>query len=74
MSEEIHSGLLQDVRDLEPPTWKVAGPDHKDKVDGGDTDGTDGGDTDGTDGGDTDGTYGCDTDGTDGGDTDGTDH
>jgi len=74
MSEEINSGLLQDVRDLEPRSYSAAGPDKKDGTDKADTDSTDGGDSDGTDKADTDGTDGGDTDGTDGGDSDGTDH
>jgi hypothetical protein len=82
MSEEIQSGLLQDVRDLDAPAYNAAAADATDGTDGqkmpgkkkGDGDGTDATDGDGTDGtGDNDGTDGGDSDGTDGGDSDGTD-
>jgi hypothetical protein len=85
MNEENNSGLLQDVRDLEPAVLAMAAdgtdggsagsmsvPDHKR---GGDSDGTDTQDSDGTDAGDSDGTdAGGDSDGTDAGDSDGTDN
>lgn len=77
MNEEINSGLIQDVRDLEP-RMATAGAD-SDGTDSaapgqkrGDTDATDA-DADGTDGADTDGTDNGDSDGTDNGDSDGTD-
>ena len=59
MSDEIQSGLIQDVRELEAFALFAAGPRDADGTDGtGDSDGTDGtGDSDGTDGtGDSDGT------------------
>ena len=65
MNEEIESGLIQDVRDLEPV------PLHAQQR--GDSDGTDTSDNDGTDSGDADGTDSSDADGTDG-DGDGTDN
>jgi len=61
MSEEIKSGLIQDVRDLEPEPLNAQKR--------GDSDGTDA-DSDGTDSGDADGTDSGDADGTDGGDGD----
>jgi hypothetical protein len=83
MSNDIESGLIQDIRNLEPNQLSSMGDgsdtgDQKKKGDtdgtDADTDGTDSGDTDGTDAGDTDGTDGGDADGTDGGDSDGTDN
>lgn len=65
MNEEIESGLIQDVRDLD------AAAIHAQQRTG-DSDGTDTQDNDGTDSGDADGTDG-DGDGTDAGDADGTD-
>jgi len=86
MSEDINSGLIQDVQDLDPAVLSASAgdtgstpggkPRDSDGTDGGgDSDGTDGtGDSDGTDKkGDSDGTDGGDSDGTDGGDSDGTD-
>ena len=88
MKEREESGLIQDVRELEPRSMSAsaadgrdggsASPDRKrgsdsDGTDGGDSDGTDSSDNDGTDGGDSDGTDSGDNDGTDG-DSDGTDH
>jgi hypothetical protein len=87
MNEEVESGLLQDVKELDAVAYATAAdgtdgartvPDQKKKgdsdgTDGTDGDGTDGQDTDGTDG-DTDGTDSGDADGTDGGDSDGTDN
>lgn len=79
MNEEIKSGLLQDVRDLEPGALAAAAADQRDSGSavpdqkrGGDSDGTDTKDSDGTDSGDADGTDKGDADGTDA-DTDGTD-
>lgn len=79
MSDEIRSGLLEDVKDLEPrsmggvsgggSTPKMTDTDRTDA----DQDGTDAGDSDGTDAGDADGTDAMDADGTDAGDADGTD-
>ncbi len=71
MSEEINSGLIQDVRDLETVTYHVGDSDRTDKK--GDSDGTDAEDNDGMDSGDADGTDSGDADGTDG-DSDGTDN
>jgi hypothetical protein len=68
MNEEIESGLIQDVRDLEPSAFAAAPGDAKDTADqkrAGDSDGTDTKDNDGTDSGDADGTDSGDTDGTD---------
>ena len=76
MNEEIESGLIQDVRDLEPAALNASPADGKDGADqkrGGDSDGTDAQDNDGTDSGDADGTDSADADGTDG-DGDGTDN
>lgn len=76
MNEEIESGLIQDVRDLEPVALNASYTDGKDAADqkrGGDSDGTDAQDNDGTDSGDADGTDSADADGTDG-DGDGTDN
>jgi hypothetical protein len=64
MNDEIESGLIQDVRDLEPE------PLHAQKSD---SDGTDA-DNDGTDSGDADGTDSGDADGTDSGDGDKSDN
>jgi hypothetical protein len=81
MNEEINSGLLQDVRDLDPRPLSASATDGTDadqKVDrdrtDGDSDSGKAGDTDGTDAGDTDGTDSGDSDGTDSGDADGTDN
>jgi hypothetical protein len=80
MNEEIESGLLQDVRELDAAAISVVAdkdgtdgtvPDQKKK---GDSDGTDGTDGDGVDTGDSDGTDSGDADGTDGKDSDGTDN
>lgn len=65
MNEEMESGLIQDVRDLDPVAIHA-------QQRTGDSDGTDAQDNDGTDSGDADGTDG-DGDGTDSGDADGTD-
>jgi hypothetical protein len=78
MNEEINSGLLQDVRDLEPALSASAADGTDGGTDGspmkkGDTDGTDAEDQDGTDATDADGTDDTDTDGTDDTDSDGTD-
>lgn len=76
MNEEIESGLIQDVRDLEPVALNASPGDARDSADqkrGGDSDGTDAQDNDGTDSGDADGTDSADADGTDG-DGDGTDN
>ena len=74
MSNDIESGLIQDIRELDPKPLSAMPGDGQDTGGQrkGDTDSTDA-DTDGTDSGDTDGTDGADTDGTDGGDSDGTD-
>jgi hypothetical protein len=75
MSEEINSGLLQDVRDLDPHALSASPADGTDGDKKADQDNTDsGGDTDGDTGGDNDGTDSGDSDGTDGGDADGTDN
>lgn len=90
MSDEIRTGLLQDVRELDPRTLSASAdadgndgsmaPGGKKKHDGdstdaSDADGTDAGDSDATDkGGDSDGSDKTDSDGTDGGDADGTDN
>jgi hypothetical protein len=81
MSENINSGLIQDVRDLDIHKMSASAADGTDadtKVDrdrtDGDTDGDKAGDTDGSDAADTDGTDGGDSDGTDAGDADGTDN
>ena len=75
MNEEIESGLIQDVRDLEPVALNAAATDQRDggkdtvppeHIRGGDSDGTDTKDNDGTDSGDADGTDSGDADGTDG--------
>ncbi|HEY0371486.1 MAG TPA: hypothetical protein VGD79_05770 [Thermoanaerobaculia bacterium] len=68
MNEEIESGLIEDVRELDAAAIHAADPQRT----GGDSDGTDTQDNDGTDSGDADGTDG-DGDGTDAGDADGTD-
>lgn len=77
MNEEIKTGLLQDVRDLEPVALSASAADGTDTGDQkkktGDSDGTDTQDSDGTDSGDADGTDKTDSDGTDSGDGDGTD-
>ena len=76
MNEEIESGLIQDVRDLEPVALNASPADGTDAADqkrSGDSDGTDAKDSDGTDSGDADGTDSGDADGTDG-DGDGTDN
>jgi hypothetical protein len=82
MSEDINSGLIQDVRDLDSHAMHASPADGTDgdrKADsdgtdrGGDTDGDTGADNDGTDSGDSDGTD-SDSDGTDSGDADGTDN
>lgn len=74
MNEEIESGLIQDVRDLEPAALNASPADGKDSADPKrDSDGTDAQDNDGTDSGDADGTDSADADGTDG-DGDGTDN
>ena len=66
MNEEIESGLIQDVRDLEPVALQAAPGDGKDPSDQkGDSDGTDAEDSDGTDSGDADGTDDGEGDGTD---------
>jgi hypothetical protein len=78
MSDEIRSGLLHEVKDLEPRVLgatgdaKDAGSPEADRTKG-DTDGTDGADADGTDGGDTDASDSADADGTDSADADATD-
>jgi hypothetical protein len=75
MNEEINSGLLQDVRDLDPNALHANPADGTDGDKKADHDRTDsGGDTDGDTGGDTDGTDSGDSDGTDSGDADGTDN
>ena len=59
MNEEIKSGLIQDVRDLDPVALNASpadGTDAADQKSGGDSDGTDTKDNDGTDSGDADGT------------------
>lgn len=66
MNEEMESGLIQDVRDLDPAALHA-------QQRPGDSDGTDTQDNDGTDSGDADGTDAQDGDGTDSGDADGTD-
>ncbi|HEX6094721.1 MAG TPA: hypothetical protein VF432_00250 [Thermoanaerobaculia bacterium] len=76
MNEEIQSGLIQDVSDLEPSALHASPADGTDATNqkrGGDSDGTDAQDDDGTDSGDADGTDNGDGDGTDNGDADGTD-
>lgn len=76
MSNDIESGLIQDIRDLDANPLSALPGDGTDAGDQrkGDTDGTDA-DTDGTDSGDSDGTDGGgDSDGTDAGDADGTDN
>ena len=73
MSEEIESGLIQDVRDLDPVALNASpadGTDGSDQKRSGDSDGTDAQDSDGTDSGDADGTDSGDADG----DGDGTDN
>lgn len=87
MSEEIRTGLLQDVRELEPLAFSASAADGQDggtmpgkkdsdadAADKSDADGTDSGDSDATDRGDSDGTDAGDSDGTDRGDADGTDN
>ena len=87
MSDEIRTGLLQDVRELDPRTLSASadadgndgsmapgGKNDRDTTDGSDADGTDAGDSDATDKGDSDGSDATDSDGTDGGDADGTDN
>ena len=74
MNEETQSGLIQDVRDLEPVALNAAPADQRDGGKDtippehirGDSDGTDTTDNDGTDSGDADGTDSSDADGTDG--------
>ena len=76
MNEEMESGLIQDVRDLDPLALNATpgdGTDTADQKRGGDSDGTDTQDNDGTDSGDADGTDSGDADGTDG-DGDATDN
>jgi hypothetical protein len=74
MNEEIQSGLIQDVRDLEPTPLHASPADGTDAANEkrpGDSDGTDAEDDDGTDSGDADGTDSEEGDGS--GDADGTD-
>jgi hypothetical protein len=82
MSEEIRTGLIKDVRDLDPQALAAAAADgtdggammpkkDHDKSDKSDADGTDT-DSDATDR-DSDGTDAGDADGTDSADADGTD-
>ena len=68
MNEEIESGLIQDVRDLEPVALNASAADGTDASDQKkhDSDGTDTTDNDGTDSGDADGTDSSDADGNDG--------
>jgi len=73
MSEDINSGLLQDVRDLEPHALHASPADGTDGDKKADSDQTDG-DSDGDNGADTDGTDSGDSNGTDTGDADGTDN
>jgi hypothetical protein len=82
MSEEMNTGLIQDIHELDPaviammaegedvPEWKLADADGTDSED---TDGTDGGDDDGTDDGDEDDGDGEDGDAADEDDGDGDD-
>lgn len=72
MSEEINSGLLEDVRDLDPHVLQASPADGTDGDRKADSDRTDG-DSDG-DSADSDGTDSGDSDGTDSGDADGTDN
>ncbi|MGZ5440386.1 MAG: hypothetical protein ACXW5U_03595 [Thermoanaerobaculia bacterium] len=77
MNEEIKSGLVEDIRELDPVALAATpgdGTDTKDQKRGGDSDGTDAQDNDGTDAGDADGTDNGDADGTDKTDGDGTDN
>jgi len=77
MNEEMQSGLIQDVRELDAVVMYASPTDGTDgdQKRTGDSDGTDAQDNDGTDAGDADGTDNTDTDGTDGdGDSDGTDN
>jgi hypothetical protein len=75
MNEEMESGLIQDVRELDPVALNASAGDGTDAADQkrGDSDGTDTQDNDGTDSGDADGTDSGDADGTDG-DGDATDN
>lgn len=78
MNEETQTGLIQDVRDLEPTALHASPADGTDAANQkrtGDSDGTDAEDDDGTDSGDADGTDSeeGDGDGTDTSDADGTD-
>lgn len=77
MSNDIESGLIQDVRDLDPKPLSASAGDATDTTDQktpGDSDNTDTGDSDGTDNGDSDGTDSGDSNGTDKSDSDGTDN
>lgn len=87
MSDQIRSGLLKDVKELDPTMVMTAGdvkdsggmsPDQKPGADRDsadqDADGSDSGDTDASDKADTDGSDSSDADGSDGSDADGTDN
>lgn len=81
MIDEIRSGLLEEVKDVNPRSMtgsgdvKDSGASSPDQKRGEDADGTDGGaDSDGSDASDSDGSDASDADGTDSADADGSDN